>query len=100
MYFKIFYRLFFFFAFNKYLKELIVWTAKLFGAEDCEAPIRCVAGNFLVQAVTTKSKTVKKKKMTKDLMMLTFPALMEEEGNFKEKNKNFQTVIRTPDLEL
>ena len=79
MYFKIFYRLFFS-SRSINIQELIVWTAKLFGAEDCEAPIRCVAGNFLVQAVTTKSKTVKKKKMTKDLMMLTFPALMEEEG--------------------
>ena len=95
MYFKIFFLANFFRVktIPRNIQELIVWTAKLFGAEDCEAPIRCVAGNFLVQAVTTKSKTVKKKKMTKDLMMLTFPALMEEEGTLKEKNKNFQTVI-------
>lgn len=44
-----------------------------------DAGLRCCAGNFLTQAVSSKSKFVKKKKMTQDLMHLCFSILMEDE---------------------
>ena len=61
------------------LKELIQWAARIFTAADADPSFRCCAGNFLVQAVTTKSKSIKKKKLTKDLMVICFPILMEDE---------------------
>jgi len=61
------------------LKDLSTWAAQVFGTADADAGLRCCAGNFLTQAVSSKSKFVKKKKMTQDLMHLCFPILMEDE---------------------
>lgn len=53
-----------------------------------DAGLRCCAGNFLTQAVSAKSKFVKKKKMTQDLMHLCFPILMEDEEDEDDEEED------------
>lgn len=61
------------------LKSLVEWSARILTATDADPAFRCCAGNFIIQAVTSKSKSIKKNKMTKDLMTICFPILMENE---------------------
>lgn len=70
------------------LKELIMWAAQVFKTVDADPGLRCCAGNFLTQAVSTKSKHIKKMKMTQDLMHLAFPVLMEDEDDEEDEEED------------
>lgn len=58
--------------------SLVEWAAIVFRQQDAEGSVRCAAGNFLSGMVTSKSKTIKKGKMTKTLIELCFPILVED----------------------
>ncbi|CAG5098758.1 Oidioi.mRNA.OKI2018_I69.XSR.g15949.t1.cds [Oikopleura dioica] len=70
------------------LKDLSTWAAQVFGTGDADPALRCCAGNFLTQAVSAKSKFIKKKKMTQDLMHLCFPILMEDEEDEDDEEED------------
>ena len=80
------------------LKELVTWSARIFTSADADPTFRCCAGNFLVQAVNSKSKSIKKKKMTKDLMMICWPILMEDDED--EEEDDDEDTPRTVALQL
>ena len=58
--------------------SLVEWAALIFRQVDAEGTVRCAAGNFLSGIVTSKSKTIKKAKLTKTLIELCFPILIED----------------------
>jgi len=60
------------------VQQIAQWAAKIFCHSDADPSIRTAAGNFLSALVTSKSKSVKKAKMTRELIELCFPILIED----------------------
>ena len=67
---------------------------------DLEADVRCAACNFIMEIITTNSKSIKKSKLTKELIKICLPIVVEEQDEDDDEDDEDEETPRDKALEL
>ena len=67
---------------------------------DLEADVRCAACNFIMEIITTNSKSIKKSKLTKELIKICLPIVVDEQDEDDDEDDEDEETPRDKALEL